>query len=167
MHQLLTPEIHQGVLLKLFLPWTYNTNTHTSFRHNRTAMQYLKHVRYPDSRRFFSCKCSCHFPFTSEVSNVQVRPVNLKSKARVLQYHSNTPEHNKDAIFKKFNGPKWCCKSFCHIALGMGVNLRDVNTIYHYGAPQSIDDYFQESRRGGGGGTKWGCSLINCVLEGF
>jgi len=35
------------------------------------------------------------------------------------------------------------------VALGMGINLRDVNTIIHYGAPHSIEDYFQESGRGG------------------
>ena len=39
---------------------------------------------------------------------------------------------------------------FC--ALGMGVNLCDVNTVIHYGAPHSIDDYFQESGRGGRSG---------------
>ena len=31
----------------------------------------------------------------------------------------------------------------------MGINLRGVNTSIHYGAPHSIDDYFQESGRGG------------------
>ena len=36
----------------------------------------------------------------------------------------------------------------------MGVNLEDVNTVIHYGAPQSIDDYFQESGRGGRGGKE-------------
>ena len=34
----------------------------------------------------------------------------------------------------------------------MGVNLKGVNTIIHYGSPQSIDDYFQESGRGGRSG---------------
>lgn len=34
----------------------------------------------------------------------------------------------------------------------MGVNLKDVNTIIHYGAPRSIEDYFQESGRGGRSG---------------
>ena len=28
------------------------------------------------------------------------------------------------------------------------MNIKDVNLIIHYGAPHSIDDYFQESRRG-------------------
>ena len=41
---------------------------------------------------------------------------------------------------------------FATMALGMGVNLRDVNTIIHYGSPQSIDDYFQGSGRGGRSG---------------
>ena len=43
---------------------------------------------------------------------------------------------------------------FAMIALGMGVNLQGVNTIVHYGAPNSIDDYFQESGRGGGSGER-------------
>ena len=30
----------------------------------------------------------------------------------------------------------------------MGVNLQNVNKIIHYGAPQSLDDFFQESGRG-------------------
>ena len=30
--------------------------------------------------------------------------------------------------------------------------MRDVNTIIHYGAPQSIEDYYQESERGGRSG---------------
>ena len=38
---------------------------------------------------------------------------------------------------------------FATVALGMGVNLKGVNTIIHYGAPRSIDDYFQENGRGG------------------
>lgn len=32
---------------------------------------------------------------------------------------------------------------FATIALGMGVDLQGVNTIIHYGAPSSIEDYFQ------------------------
>ena len=38
---------------------------------------------------------------------------------------------------------------FATIALGMGINLKDVDNIIHYGAPQSVEDYFQESGRGG------------------
>ena len=38
---------------------------------------------------------------------------------------------------------------FCTVALGMGVDLKGVNSIVHYGAPRSLEDYFQESGRGG------------------
>ena len=41
---------------------------------------------------------------------------------------------------------------FATVALGMEVNLHSVNSIIHYGAPRSIDDYFQESGRGGRSG---------------
>ena len=38
-----------------------------------------------------------------------------------------------------FNWPIWCCRVvFATIALGMEINLKDVNTIYQYGAPKSI-----------------------------
>ena len=42
---------------------------------------------------------------------------------------------------------------FATIALGMGIDLQDVDTIMHYGAPRSLDDYFQESGRGGRSGS--------------
>ena len=68
-------------------------------------------------------------------------------------FHSNTPDHNKEVILKSFTDPDGVVRVvFATVAQGMGVNLRDVNTVYHYGAPQSIDDYFQESGRGGRSG---------------
>ena len=41
---------------------------------------------------------------------------------------------------------------FDSIALDMGVHLRDVDNLIHYGAPRSVEDYFQESGRGGRSG---------------
>ena len=58
---------------------------------------------------------------------------------------------------------------FPTVALGMGVNLKGVNFVVHYGAPRSIDDYFQESGRGGRSGDDaksviyW--SLADCPLR--
>jgi ATP-dependent DNA helicase RecQ len=68
-------------------------------------------------------------------------------------FHASTPANNKDIILKSLVEPEgvvWVV--FATVALGMGVNLKGVNTIIHYGAPQSIDDYFQESGRGGRSG---------------
>ena len=64
-------------------------------------------------------------------------------------FHANTPQH-KDVILSNLSRPDGVVRVvFATVALGMGINLRDVNTIIHYGAPQSIEDYFQESGRGG------------------
>ena len=73
-------------------------------------------------------------------------------------FHSGTHE--------KFKWTKWCYKSsfFATIALGMGVNLKDVNIIYHYGAPQSIDDYFQDSGQGGRSGNAVMCDPMDLPL---
>lgn len=68
-------------------------------------------------------------------------------------YHANTPEHNKEVIMNSLTKPDRVVRVvFATVALGMGVNMRDVNTIIHYGAPQSIEDYYQESGRGGRSG---------------
>lgn len=64
-------------------------------------------------------------------------------------FHFKTPKHNKDVILKSLVSPDGVVRVvFASIAMGMGIDLRDVNTVIHYGAPQSIDDYFQESGRG-------------------
>ena len=39
---------------------------------------------------------------------------------------------------------------FASVAMGMGIDLHGVVTIIHYGAPSSIEDYFQGSGRRGG-----------------
>ena len=36
---------------------------------------------------------------------------------------------------------------FSSVAMGMGIGLHGVDTIIHYGAPSSIEDYFQASGR--------------------
>ena len=38
---------------------------------------------------------------------------------------------------------------FASVAMGMGIDLKGVDTIIHYGAPSSIEDYFQASGKGG------------------
>ena len=68
-------------------------------------------------------------------------------------FHANTPQHNKEVVLNSLTRPDGVVRVvFATVALGMGINLRHVNTIIYYGAPQSIEDYFQESGRGGRSG---------------
>lgn len=70
-------------------------------------------------------------------------------------FHAHTPDHNKDVILRSFMNPGGVVRVvFATVALGMGVNFSDVNNITHYGAPQSLDDYFQESGRAGRSGAQ-------------
>ena len=41
---------------------------------------------------------------------------------------------------------------FASVAMGMGIDLHRVDTIIHYGAPSSFEDYFQASDRRGQSG---------------
>lgn len=68
-------------------------------------------------------------------------------------FHANTRQHQKEVILQSLLCPDGVVRVvFATIALGMGVNLQDVNTVIHYGAPKSVEDYFQESGRGGRSG---------------
>ena len=69
-------------------------------------------------------------------------------------YHASTPQHNKDVISQSLLDPGGVVRIvFATVALGMGIDLQGVNTIIHYGAPGSIEDYFQQSGRGGRSGA--------------
>lgn len=69
-----------------------------------------------------------------------------------LLFLSNTAQHNKEVVLRSMTQRDGVVTIvFATVALGVGVNLRDVNMVAHYGAPSSIDNYFQESGR-------WGCS---------
>ena len=71
----------------------------------------------------------------------------------VGMFHSRTTEHNKDVLLRSLAKPGGTVRMvFATIALGLGVHLSDANTIIHYGAPSSIDDYFLSSGRGGRSG---------------
>lgn len=65
-------------------------------------------------------------------------------------YHSNTTEHNKKIIMESLSKEDGIVRAvFATMALGMGVDFSGLNRIIHYGAPRTIDDYFQESGRAG------------------
>ena len=65
-------------------------------------------------------------------------------------FHANTPAHNKDVILRSMQIADGVVRIvFATVALGMGVNFIGLHRTIHYGAPSSIEDYFQESGRAG------------------
>lgn len=51
---------------------------------------------------------------------------------------------------------------FATVALGMRVNLCGVNRVVHYGAPRSLEDYFQECGRAGRSGDQSFSTIYWC-----
>ena len=70
-------------------------------------------------------------------------------------YHSGTADHNKDVIIKSMTDPNGVVRVvFATVALGMDVHLAALRTVIHYGAPRSLDNYFQECGRAGRSGEQ-------------
>ena len=59
-------------------------------------------------------------------------------------FHAKTPQRKKDNIVRSLQDPNGVVRVvFARVAIGMGVDLQGVKSILHYGAPSSIEDYFQ------------------------
>ena len=70
-------------------------------------------------------------------------------------FHASTPHYNRDVILKSLQVTDGVVRVvFATVALGMGINLQDINDVIHYGALSSLEDYFQESGRGGRSGAE-------------
>ena len=68
-------------------------------------------------------------------------------------FHSSTSDANKQIILESLSKPDDTVRVvFATTALGMGVNFVGLRATIHYGAPRSLDDYFQESSRAGRAG---------------
>ena len=60
-------------------------------------------------------------------------------------YHSGTVAHNKEVIMRSMIKADGTVRViFATVALEMGVDCARLNTVVHYGAPCSLEDYFQE-----------------------
>ena len=67
--------------------------------------------------------------------------------------HASTPQHSKDVTMGSLQDCHGTVRIvFVCVAVGMGIDLHGVDTIIHYGAPSSIEDYFQASGRRGKSG---------------
>ena len=66
-----------------------------------------------------------------------------------FMYHSKIDEIDKKEIMESFSKGGVCRILFCTTAFGMGVDVADIRRCIHFGPPQDIDDYLQESGRTG------------------
>ena len=76
-------------------------------------------------------------------------------------FHSRVDDDDKSLILDSMKNPDGNCRVvFCTIAFGMGVDISNIRTVVHYGLPSDIDDYMQESGRGGRDGHECNATLF-------
>ena len=97
-----------------------------------------------------------HFLYTlGEKSYYPRGALELCENRLFAMFHSSTPKHNKDVVLQSMTKESGIVRVvFATTALGMGVNFVGLYSTIHYGAPRSIDDYFQESGRAGRDGRQ-------------
>ena len=68
----------------------------------------------------------------------------------VAMYHSKTHDHIKERVLESLLAQEGSIRLvIATSSLGMGVNIRDIRYIIHYGSPMSLDDYIQGIGRAG------------------
>ncbi|CAB4010341.1 Werner syndrome ATP-dependent helicase-like [Paramuricea clavata] len=96
------------------------------------------------------------------------------SKNMVIgMFHANTLTKNKNRVSDSLFDPDGTCRVvFASTALGMGVNIKDIFQVIHYGPPRQADDFLQEIGRAGRNGQAApyilfykGNHLKNCDLN--
>ena len=98
----------------------------------------------------------CTSRFSYEVGKSQYYPPSAPelSENRLFgMFHASTRQLSKDVIMENLQDCRGTVRVvFASVAMGMGIDLHGVDTIIHYGAPSSIEDYFQASGRRGQSG---------------
>ena len=63
-------------------------------------------------------------------------------------FHSRSDELNKEEILKSLADSNICIRVLiATIVYGMGINCKDMKTVFHYGPPYNCETYLQESGR--------------------
>ena len=65
-------------------------------------------------------------------------------------YHSSTPEANKEAILTSLRAVDGKCRVvFATNALGLGIDVKGLHTVVHWGPANTLESYMQEIGRCG------------------
>lgn len=76
--------------------------------------------------------------------------------ALFAMYHAKITDNEKKLVLESFSVAGGNCRLlFCTVAFGMGINIPNVYRVIHDGPPSSIEQYVQETGRGGRDGQRW------------
>jgi ATP-dependent DNA helicase RecQ len=108
---------------------------------------------------------------TLQMTAEQVATALQRAGVKARAYHAGMPpEHRSEAQDAFMNGDVEVIVAT--IAFGMGIDKADIRAVYHYNLPKTIENYQQETGRGGRDGQVAICEMFPCeddcvVLENF
>lgn len=91
-------------------------------------------------------KAIIYFPYVSTVNSLMRDPAVFNMGGKVVHFHSKLPAGIKIKNannFKDGSSPVICATK----AFGMGIDVPDINVVYHYAPTGSLSDYVQEIGR--------------------
>jgi len=104
---------------------------------------------------FFKRGLGSNFTYPSDT------PSELSKYRLVEMFTSVTDQEVKQQILKSFSNPSAPLRVVCAtIAFGMGIDTPDVHRIIHFGAPNHLHSYIQETGRGGRDGKLTVATLL-------
>ncbi len=77
------------------------------------------------------------------------------------KFHAQTNDDVKTYVMEKFNSAEGHIRLlFAPVAFGMGVDVKSLYCVIHYGPPHDIEEFIQESGRAGRDGQQSTSNLI-------
>mmetsp|Transcript_25342 Transcript_25342/g.30032 ORF Transcript_25342/g.30032 Transcript_25342/m.30032 type:complete len:1094 (-) Transcript_25342:87-3368(-) len=93
----------------------------------------------------------------------------IQGKSEVLKYHGGMSTGDREATHRAFltgsvsvgSGKRRpCLLIVATVAFGMGIDKPDIRQVIHWGAPRTVEDYYQQAGRAGRDGGVSKCILI-------
>ena len=106
----------------------------------------------------------CHFDVTLKERGYVGANISVKY-CLFAMYHAKITDVEKRTILQSFQNVNGHCRVlFATIAFGMGINIPDIHRVIHFGPSRDIEEYVQESGRGGRDGTQ--CYAMLYIFSG-
>lgn len=88
-------------------------------------------------------------PYTRIVDRLAERSAGALGPGVVRPFHGKMRPAEKNVAAKEFKSGKDCRVLVATKAFGMGLDIPDINSIYHFAPPETVADYVQEIGRSG------------------